>query len=110
MEGWLNFFASSSVMLSLYGSRRTVVSNNQDSVEPPPSRSGVSLETMEKFDSVVSYIDKNFTDSKINLPSLSAFSGLGKTFLSTLFPKLTGRSFTEYTCKWKKSAENKNFS
>ncbi len=92
-----SFCASlSSVMLSLYDKRRTVVSNSSDSAEPAPVRGGVSIETMEKFDSVVSFIDKNFTDSKINLPSLSAFSGLGKTFLSALFPRLTGRSFTEY--------------
>lgn len=85
-----------SVMLSLYDRRRTVVSNDRDSVEQTSVRGGVSIETMEKFDSVVSYIDNNFTDSKINLKSLSAMSGLGKTFLSALFPKLTGRSFTEY--------------
>ncbi len=86
----------SSLMLSLYGYRRTVVSNNRDSAEQVTLRGGVSIETMEKFDTVISHIEKNFTDSKMNLPSLSEFSGLGKTFLSALFPKLTGRSFTSY--------------
>lgn len=86
----------SSVMLSLYPSRRTVVSNSSDSTEETVFKGSVSIETMEKFDNVISHIDKNFTDSKINLPSLSSVSGLGKTFLSALFPKLTGRSFTSY--------------
>ncbi len=84
------------VFLTLYPKRRTIQSIGNDSVEEIINKGTVSLETMEKFDEVVSYINANYTNSKINLSLLSKSSGLNKSFLSALFPKLTGSNFTDY--------------
>lgn len=86
-----------SVFLSLYSKRRTVQSVGNDSSERiVVDESNVNMETMNKFDSVITYINENYTNSKISLEYLSNVSGLNKTFLSVLFPRLTGRNFKDY--------------
>ena len=85
-----------SMLQSLYSYRRTVISIGDDESNKSASRTGVSLDTIEKFDKVISYIEENFRFSGLNLQILSDVSGMNKTFLSALFPKLTGRNFKEY--------------
>ena len=60
------------------------------------STQSISFETMEKFDLALDYIKNHYTDNKINLEMLSRLSGLNRSFLSALFPKLTGRNFKDY--------------
>ena len=56
----------------------------------------ISYETLEKFNNVVDYISSNYCNSDINLSVLSKYSGINKTFLSSLFPTITGSNFTQY--------------
>jgi len=56
----------------------------------------ISFETLEKFNNVIDYINSNYCDSNISLSVLSKYSGINKTFLSSLFPIITGSNFTQY--------------
>ncbi len=85
-----------SVLLDLYPKRRTTVSLSRDSTQNTSSGESVSFETIEKFDTVLSYVSDNFRDAKLKLSTLSSISGINKTYLSFLFPKLTGKHFTSY--------------
>ncbi len=85
-----------SLLLSLYPKRRTVKTLGDDSTGNVNRGGSVSIETMERFDKALDYIKENFTHSEINLGLISKVSGLGSTFLSALFPKLTGRTFKNY--------------
>ena len=59
-------------------------------------KQNISFETIEKFDLALNYLKENFANTKINLEKLSSVSGLSKTFLSALFPRLTGSNFKDY--------------
>ncbi len=56
----------------------------------------ISFETLQKFDSMLDYVNNNYCDTGINLTVLSEYSRINKTFLSTLFPIITGSNFTRY--------------
>lgn len=84
-----------SILVSFYDKRKTRDNAEADIVEFNVIQS-ISFETIEKFDTVLNYINENYAKSKISLESLSNVSGLNKTFLSALFPKLTGSNFKDY--------------
>jgi len=87
-----------SVLLEKYSCRRTTVSQNNDKAEKSAAYSdeNVSFETIEKFDKALFYINENFCDKGISLSVLSGISGINKTYLSSLFPKLAGKHFTNH--------------
>ncbi len=89
-------YALCSVLLDLYPKRRTTVSISGDRTQNTSPNENVSFETIEKFDTVLSYISDNFCDAKLKLLTLSQVSGINKNYLSFLFPKLTGKHFTSY--------------
>lgn len=88
-----------SILVSFYGQRKKSdfatdkVPEDSDAMEFNQS---ISVETIEKFDKALDYIKENYARSKINLEILSNVSGLNKSFLSALFPKLTGHNFKDY--------------
>lgn len=82
------------VFLSYYPKRK--IETNSDTPDSFELQNKISLETVEKFYKALNYIMVNFANSKINLEMLSLVSGLNKTFLSALFPKMTGRNFKDY--------------
>ena len=84
-----------SVLFHLYSKRRTVTTISEIYFKIK-DKSLVSSETLEKFSKVSDYISHNYTDSRINLSMLSKKSGLNKNFLSSLFPKIIGKHYTEY--------------
>lgn len=88
-----------SILLSCYGRRKQKEKSSDNEAAYMGDFSiqqSISFETIEKFDKTLTYIKENYTNTKINLESLSNVSGLNKTFLSALFPKLTGRNFKDY--------------
>ena len=88
-----------SILVSFYGQRKKSdfatdkVPEDSDALE---FNQNISVETIEKFDKTLDYIKENYAKSKINLEILSNVSGLNKSFLSALFPKLTGHNFKDY--------------
>lgn len=88
-----------SILVSFYGQRKKSdfatdkVPEDSDAME---FNQNISVETIEKFDKTLDYIKENYAKSKINLEILSNVSGLNKSFLSALFPKLTGHNFKDY--------------
>ena len=90
--------ALSSILLSFYSKRKKsdFADREEDGYSEFEAKQSISFETMEKFDIVLEHIRENYTKTKINLEVLSNISGLNKTFLSALFPKLTGKNFKDY--------------
>ena len=87
-----------SILASFYDMRKKsdfAKDKIDDSVIIEPYQS-ISIDTIEKFDKTLDYIVENYAKSKINLEILSNISGLNKSFLSALFPKLTGHNFKDY--------------
>lgn len=87
-----------SILVSFYYRRKKneFALDAEDSLNVFNARESISFDTIEKFDSVLDYIKENYTKSRITLELLSNVSGLNKTFLSALFPKLTGSNFKDY--------------
>ncbi len=88
-----------SILMSFFDKRRKsdyADEETSDGFSGFDAKQKISFETMEKFDTVLKYIKENYTKSKINLEVLSNVSGLNRTFLSALFPKLTGKNFKDY--------------
>lgn len=88
-----------SILTSFYDKRKKsdfFNEENKEGFDEFDAKQSVSFETLEKFDTVLLHIKENYTKTKINLEILSEVSGLNKTFLSALFPKLTGKNFKDY--------------
>ena len=88
-----------SILVSFYNQRKKSdfsINNSADKADEIELNQSISIETIEKFDKTLDYIKENYAKSKINLEILSNVSGLNKTFLSALFPKLTGHNFKDY--------------
>ena len=84
-----------SILLSYLGKKKKNDNAAVDEVELMLPQN-ISFETIEKFDKTLAYVKENYTNTKINLELLSKMSGLNKTFLSALFPKLAGMNFKDY--------------
>ncbi len=57
---------------------------------------GVDNKTMSKFQSVLEFLNANFTDSSMSLSVLSQMCGLSKCYISELFPAIIGVNFKQY--------------
>ena len=58
--------------------------------------SEASFQHKNKFDSILDYIDDNFTDSTVSVKKLADIYFYSEKYLSSLFVKKTGVKFTEY--------------
>ncbi len=80
------------LILDLHDKRRIISSRDPKNTILPQAR----FETVERFGTVLEYINQHYCDYGLNLDVLSKESGINKTSLSSLFPKLTGVYFTDY--------------
>ncbi|MBQ8759637.1 MAG: helix-turn-helix transcriptional regulator, partial [Clostridia bacterium] len=59
-------------------------------------RCSVSEKTMGKFQLILDYLDKNFTDSGLTLTTLSEISSLSECYISELFTIILGIKFKQH--------------
>lgn len=82
------------------------VKKKLDSLERPELNCEEETEATS-IDQIKSYIQKNYTDSKLNLTSVAQIFGFSSSYLSRKFKQDTGKNFIEYLteCRMNRAIE-----